>query len=376
IAEPVSQIPYQFLRTLITAEETGKLIIQSPLDEFVSWQVYIGNGKINFANSGVGVIERLSYLLGGYVNQQRIKLPQQLTDDYGYLCDLWKREVFSFQQTRSILSQCTQEALVQILSLPKATCSFEKQSGLKHLFLNLDLHKIVEDVKHKIRFWWELHSEISSPFERPLVDNWDSFKEIFAKKYNRDHHWLEQFSHGLKNLSCLYEIAGQTQTSTLELALMLRSPVKRGEIKMLSYQDIQVDNRPLVVSINQHEGIQQMIKSTLEANGFKTTAILDSFKALAITMSQQPSLILMDANMPDMDGYELCNLLRKSASLQNIPIILLTEQTGLVGRIQGKLAGVSGYLDKPFLPKELISILNKHLEMKIYKDSPPALAMH
>ncbi len=226
-----AQIPAQFLRTLIDKKATGKLIIQSPLDEFVSWQVYLSNGKINFANSGMGAIERLNYLFSDYLSKGQITLPKQLTDDYSYLCDLWKNGIFSFPQTRSILTQFTQEALVQILSLPRTTCSFGQQDGLKNLFLNLNLDRAIAPIQTKIRYWWELHSDISSPFQRPLIEDWEDFKTTCTKKHQRSSQWLENFSQGIKNLSCLYEIAGKTQTSTLELALMLRPKIKRGEIR-------------------------------------------------------------------------------------------------------------------------------------------------
>ncbi|MGL5035434.1 MAG: response regulator [Microcystaceae cyanobacterium] len=354
---PIVDTPEQVLNTLIANRATGKLTIQNPRDEFVTWQVYLGNGKINFANSGVGSVERLNYLLGGYFHQQKIQLPPQIVDDYAYICGLWKENLISFQQTRSILTQATNEALVQILSLPQTTCSFDSERRLKDLFLNLDLDKIVIPLQSKINYWWQIRSEVNSPFQRPMVDDWEKLKTIFKNQHDRSEQWIQQFSDGLRNLSCLYEIAGQTQTSTLPLALMLRPQIKSGDIKMLSYQQIQVDNRPVVICVDDREAIQLMVQATLEPNGFKAIAIQDPFKALAIAMSQKPSLILIDVAMPEMNGYELCRLLRQSISLQNIPIILLTEKKGLVERIQGKLAGAAGYLDKPFLPQELLALV-------------------
>ena len=55
-------IPYKLLKRLIMDGVSGRLVIQNPFDEYVNWQVYLGNGKIYFANSAVGLVERLSYL--------------------------------------------------------------------------------------------------------------------------------------------------------------------------------------------------------------------------------------------------------------------------------------------------------------------------
>ncbi len=271
-----------------------------------------------------------------------------------------KKAFFSFQQTRSILTQFTQEALVQILSLPKATCSFDQQNGLKHLFLNLNLERAIAPIQHKIRYWWELHSDISSPFQRPLVEDWGRVKWILARKYHRNSHWIEQFSQSLKKLSCLYEIAGHTQTSTLELALMLRPQIKGGVIKMLSYQDIQEDHRPVVICVNNRQSLQRIVQFTLETHGFKVTCIQDPFKALAVIMSQLPSVILIDPDLPNMNGYELCRLLRNSSAIQHVPIVLLTEKQGIIERIQSKLAKASTCLSKPFLPQELLQVVDNY----------------
>lgn len=124
------QIPGQFLQTLIKEKATGRLTVSNPLDELVTWQVYLGKGKINFANSGVGGMQRVRYLLGNYLNENKISLPSQISDDYKYICDLWKQELISFQQTRSILTQFTQEALVHFLSIPMTQCHFEQDRNL------------------------------------------------------------------------------------------------------------------------------------------------------------------------------------------------------------------------------------------------------
>ncbi|MBJ7899658.1 MAG: response regulator [Cyanobacteria bacterium RI_101] len=356
-----SQIPADFLAHLVNREATGKLIVQNPLDEFVTWQVYLGKGKIHFANSGAGGAERLKYLLGNYLRQRQIQPPQQLADDYQYLSQLWKTGVFSFQQTRSVLTQFTQEALVQVLSLPKTTCTFDDQGSLKHLFLNLELNKTVTPVQHKIKYWWALHSYISSPFQRPLIEDWQQFQTGLPPKKQNDSVWLGQFAQALKDLSCLYEIARATHTSVLEVALLLRPQIKRGEVKMLSYQEWQAESRPLVISVNQHPSVQKVVQSAFEQKGAKTLCLDDPCQVLAAAMSQKPSLILIDAEIPQLNGYELCRLLRRSPSARKTPIVLMSPQVGLAEKVQGKLSQVSGHINRRFLLQELAQVAQNYL---------------
>ena len=79
------------------------------------------------ANSANGCKERMMYLIGKILNQREIIIPHEVNNDYTYLCELWKKNILSFQQMRSILTQMTQEALVQILSLPRTAYTFNPE---------------------------------------------------------------------------------------------------------------------------------------------------------------------------------------------------------------------------------------------------------
>ncbi|MGL5032595.1 MAG: DUF4388 domain-containing protein, partial [Microcystaceae cyanobacterium] len=291
-------IPAQLLNSLVEKEMSGKLTIQNPFDELVYWQVYLGNGRIHFANSANGSVERLNYLIGSTLDQRKIILPPYLDSDYDYLCELWKKNVFSFQETRSILTKLTEEALVQILSLPKAVYSFEADYELNDIFINLDLEKTVIPIKHKIRYWWGLNSQINSPFQRPLVENWDNLYQSLAESKLYGPHWIKRFQASLENLNCLYEIANKTETSTLQLALMLQPLVKTGEVKMLLYQEIQTDNRPLIICVDERPTYQRMVSYTLENGGFRTMVLDDPFKALTVLLNQRPVAIVINTELP------------------------------------------------------------------------------
>jgi twitching motility two-component system response regulator PilG len=363
------QIPSEFLQTLIKEKATGRLTVQNPLDELVTWQVYLGKGKINFANSGVGGMQRVRYLLGNYLNENKISLPPQITDDYKYICDLWKEEIISFQQTRSILTQFAQEALVHFLAIPVTQCYFDQDDSIKDLFLNLELARTTQSVEHKIRYWGELYPQINSPFQRPLVEDWQEVKAMLNLSYRRSEQWCEHLLEGLENLSCLYELARKTNSSVLELALLFYPRVKSGEIKMLPYQEISVDDSslPVVISVNNRPSVQQVVRETLGQRGFKVVCIDDPCHALAAAISHNPQLILIDADMPEISGYELCRLLRKSSAVKETPIILLNQNDGVMEQIQGRLAKASGQINKRFLSQELRQV------RKNYLDSVPAL---
>jgi len=355
-------IPAKLLHSLVSKQVSGKLTIQNPFDEFVHWQVYLGNGRIHLANSANGARERMVYLIGKTLEKRGIALPQTINDDYAYLCELWKKDIFSFQQIRSILTQTTQEALVQILSLPKTAYTFSRDDELSDLFLNLELDKTIIPIKHKIRYWWELRSYINSPFQRPLVENWDSLHSKLLKDNLHGQHWIKRFHHCLENLNCLYEIASSLEISTLELALILQPLVQTGEIKMLSYQEIQTDQRPLVAYVDQRETRQRVMTYLLENSGFRPLILGDPFKALSLFLNTPPSVIIVHANLGEMNGFQLCNFCRKSSQLKDVPVLLLDERENFIGKIRAKLANASGYLSESLIPQRLVKQIDIFLQ--------------
>lgn len=77
-----------------------------------------------------------------------------------------------------------------------------------------------------------------------------------------------------------------------------------------------------------------------------------------------PDVILLDINMPDMDGYTLCRLLRQCSALKEVPIIMLTGRDALLDKVRARLLGASEYLTKPFEPQALTDIIRQYVSLE------------
>lgn len=356
--------PYRVLQSLVEKEASGKLVIQNPLDTSIHWRVYLGNGRIHYAGSGIGCAERFNYLFGRYLPNRKSTLPPEMNDDYQYLCNLWQTGQFSFQEVRAVLAKFTQEALIEIVSQNKAFCYFENTVGLEHLLLYLNLKKIMLPVENKVRWWWQLRNQIASPFQRPLVTDRPKLMELIKGELGEKNPSLRNLIHFLDDQVCLYELASQMEMTTLNLAILLNSLIQEGAIAMGPYILPTQDNRPIVACIDDSPSIQRVVKFTLESSGYQVISIKESLKALTSLLNPKPDLILMDINMPDIDGYQLCSLCRKSSVLSDIPIIMLTGRDGILDRVKAKMVGSVGYISKPFLPQELVKTINTYLPIK------------
>jgi len=360
-SKEIVAIPYKVLQNLLAKKISGKLIIQDPNDQSVQWIIYLGDGKIHFASSLTGKKERLSYLLSFCFPNHNLYIPQELDSDYNYICQHWQNGEFDLNQVRKILSYITQEALTLCLALPRAAVKFEKIVGLDPLILTLNLKSLVIPVKDDIRDWVQLRSDLSSPFMRPVIDNSSSINsQIWADEQQKK--LLDQLQDYFKDRCTLYEIAYHTHQKTLELALFLQPMIKNGGLKVLPYQKIETQERPLIACIDDSQAIQRIVKMTLIAGGFDVISITEPAKAMSMFVRQKPDLILMDINMPEIDGYKLAYMLRQSALLKDIPIMMLTGRDGVLDRVKAKMVGAVGYICKPFNPQELVQSVHDNVQ--------------
>ncbi|MFM7424828.1 MAG: response regulator [Elainella sp.] len=116
-----------------------------------------------------------------------------------------------------------------------------------------------------------------------------------------------------------------------------------------------------IACIDDSPAILKSINAYLNDENVSVIMINDPVKALMQIIRSKPDLILLDVTMPNLDGYELCSLLRKHPSFRQTPVIMVTSNTGFIDRAKAKLVGASGYLTKPFTQPDLVKIVFKHL---------------
>lgn len=108
--------------------------------------------------------------------------------------------------------------------------------------------------------------------------------------------------------------------------------------------------------------IVEMIKTALEQENFKVITASDGQEALDRAYQESPNLILLDVEMPKINGYLVCKRLKGDSKTKNIPIILLTVKDKESDRQWGLGMGADEYLIKPFDPIKLVEIIKERLK--------------
>ena len=108
---------------------------------------------------------------------------------------------------------------------------------------------------------------------------------------------------------------------------------------------------------------RQIVSATLKGVGFNIVEALDGAEALELAKGQRCDLVLSDLNMPNMNGIELVTALRKMDSYSIIPVLLLTTEDCKDKIEESRLAGATGWLNKPFSPRVLQKTVRKVLNI-------------
>jgi two-component system chemotaxis response regulator CheY len=114
-----------------------------------------------------------------------------------------------------------------------------------------------------------------------------------------------------------------------------------------------------ILTVDDSRSIRQMLVMTLKSAGYDVTEAEDGVEAYNHAKRQQFDLILTDINMPNMNGIELTTNLRAMPSYKFTPILCLTTESSDDMKNQGRSAGATGWLLKPFAPEKLLATINK-----------------
>jgi two-component system chemotaxis response regulator CheY len=112
-----------------------------------------------------------------------------------------------------------------------------------------------------------------------------------------------------------------------------------------------------VLVVDDSATVRQVLKITLKNAGYDVLEAKDSDQALSSLAANVVELLVTDLNMPGMDGIELIKNVRLKPGHRFLPIIMLTTESQPQRKLQGKAAGASGWLTKPFHPENILSIV-------------------
>lgn len=112
-----------------------------------------------------------------------------------------------------------------------------------------------------------------------------------------------------------------------------------------------------VMTVDDSATVRQVLQMTLEGAGYEVVQAVDGLDALKKLKNESVDMLVTDLNMPNVDGINLIQQVRKKPGNRFMPIIMLTTESQPEKKMAGKEAGASGWITKPFRPEQLLAVV-------------------
>ena len=111
--------------------------------------------------------------------------------------------------------------------------------------------------------------------------------------------------------------------------------------------------RPRVMLVDDDAAVRSAVSGALAGEGYDVACLGDAEEALRQALAEPPSLVLLDVTMPRLDGWELCEILRRQSQTRDVPVLFITGRTDVRDRITAMQVGGTDFISKPFHAKDL-----------------------
>jgi chemosensory pili system protein ChpA (sensor histidine kinase/response regulator) len=167
---------------------------------------------------------------------------------------------------------------------------------------------------------------------------------------------------GIRGISGATILGDGSIVLILDITALVRSGAPVVELKKAA--PTPTDDRPLALVVDDSITVRRVTERFLQRNGMRVVTAKDGLDAISVIADHQPDVILLDIEMPRMDGYEFASHVRNDARVADVPIIMITSRVGDKHRARAIELGVNDYLGKPFQDSALLEAIARQLEDK------------
>jgi twitching motility two-component system response regulator PilG len=315
-----------------------------------TWSIYLEEGKLVYATNSASPfgrldrhLYRLSRQVPALVSAVRVQIrllfeavpinDYTVTPDYQAICWLIQQQYLDVAQANQLIEIISKEVLESFLTLTQGNYRIlEKERFDDYPSLGqFDLREMVEQCQAQIQQQQsdERSNDVPAPQSKSTPPSVPNLKVLNTR------------------------FSPSTPGS--------KSPISEPTVKEKFAGSSPAKSHYTIACIDDSRTVLESIKNFLDDDSFSVLMISDPVKALMEVVRSKPDLILLDVGMPNLDGYELCSLLRRHPHFKQTPIVMVTGHTGFIDRAKAKLVGATGYLTKPFTQSDLLKVVFKNL---------------
>jgi len=349
---------------------TGHVTLYDPADPSVRWDVYVGPAgtRLHYAGTSVGRASRFNCLLPLFFPKLGDLVLPEGQDEYEFLYRQTQAGRLNLADVRQILLRLTQEGLTHFLVLSQHKSQQIKREEhpripLNPILLAVNLADVAKSVQNEVKTWAGLRYRVPSPFARfhlapqrvnQVYEFWSICpRESYLAKLPppQMQRCVELFTQD----ACGYDLARELKVSPAVAVQCFLPLVQQGIVMVRPFEvpEPPKPQGPKVACVDDSPAILTSVTQILHSGGYQVIPIGEPNQVMATLEREKPALVLLDLLMPDLNGYDLCKLIRQHPELRQTPIVFLTGKDGLVDKMRAKLLGVKEYLTKPVDAEQL-----------------------
>jgi two-component system, chemotaxis family, response regulator PixG len=326
------------------------------------WNFRLCQGHILYVTGGTHFVRRWLRNVQAtlpQINTNSVALKEELDEiegeqhsicwQYQLLSNWVKQQKITHEQATRIIWLIFVEVLFNLSRAKEITYELKAENLRAEGIITVDIRQAIVEADRQLKLWQT--AQISfTPDRAPII------KEAEQLQQNTSSSVYQALKKLLDGRQTLRDLALKMNRDVVRVTSSLSPFIQLGLIELTNVADVSapisiatnVDKpqKPLIACIDDSRLICHLMETILLEAGYRSVSVNDPLKSINILLALKPDLIFLDLTMPNLNGYQVCQKLRKYSHLRHTPIIILTANDGMIDRAKAKIVGASGFLSK------------------------------
>lgn len=381
----------RFLKSLAPLQFSGQIVCSDLGGQ--KWIIYLSHGHIIYATGGVHPVRRWRRNLARYcryIPTYRLAWQSGLAQVdaadlvYGWeyaLLNLWvEQQKISREQAIAVIRSTVTEILFDLMQAKDATTQIYANPLVASPHSLMDMEEAITAAEQRWLVWKNARLQDYSPNQAPLIRQLEKFQHQSSAQF------YQKLNRLLNGQHTLYDLATEMQHDVINVASSLRLYLELGWIELIHISDLPAPvyrrslpesppavsaplNAPLqkavIACVDDSPLVRHTMEELLTSAGYQFVGIDDAVRAIGVLLARKPDVIFLDLMMPHINGYELCEQLRKLSCFRQTPIVILTSNDGYASRLRSKIVNASDFLSKPLNAEAVLNVIHKYLNQGV-----------
>lgn len=363
--------------TLKQIKFCGQLVLTE--NRGTQWNFHLYQGHILYVTGGIHPVRRWlrnMQVILPQINTHPVALKEELDHiagerhpicwQYQLLSNWVKQQKITHDQAIGIVWLIIVEALSNLSRAKEITYELKVENLQVEGTITVDIRQAILEAERQSKLWQAVQVDFA-PDQAPMI------KEPEQLEQNTSSSVYQVLKKLLDGRRTLRDLTLKMNRDVVRVASSLLPFIQLGLIELTNVADVippismiadaEKPQQPLIACIDDSLLICDLMKTILLEAGYRSVSVNDPLKSINVLLALKPDLIFLDLIMPNLNGYQVCQKLRKYSLLRNTPIIILTANDGMVDRVRAKIVGASGFLSKSKVnTQQVLNVAQKHLK--------------